>query len=81
MEIYVELVTQDIEYGCLSDLSDWPQCSNDVVRQAGIKDGQRWQECKAESERGGLFPERNIDLIISFSLARSSSVLSEEDGE
>lgn len=29
-----------------------------------IKDRQRQQERDRESERGGLFPERNIDLII-----------------
>lgn len=26
-----------MEYGCLSGLWDWPQCSNDVVRPAGYK--------------------------------------------
>lgn len=50
-------------------LWNWSRCSDDVARQAGYtKDRQMLRERDRVSARGSLFPERNIDLIISSSL-------------
>lgn len=52
-ELCVKLVTHSITswvYGCLSGLRDWPQCSSDVVRQAGYKGEAVGRDSRSEIE-------------------------------